>query len=677
MWKRLGVLAFSLLVGVLVVMSGGQIGANAATSGTDLTAQASGVKAPESIREDGISEPIPVGTDLQSGQNYTLRYTWSMPDKLRIHAGDTVTVTLPATASYTGATQVDVKNSDNPKVSVGTMTQDKTDSHKFVITFNDSLSQTNVGRAGTINFYVQGNKSDGSGSGGSDTSLIKKSGWIPSGVSNSSGIPGKVEWQIVVNPNGKNLGDVTVKDLIGPHQTFDEDTQDVPVASLADGSKFPISYSGSGSSVTFNLKNVTQKIDIFYFSKVLTADYTGQTWGQFSNYAELTSTSGGSDTTANPGTADGVPATDAVVKNFTWGLQADMGGTYLGGVQLTKTALGDPKTVLSGAIYDLQRLATDGTWANYQSGLSTDSKGVLTDPSLEPGTYRLVETAAPDGYLLANKDSDTAVTPATFLISTEDASPTHTLTQSDRPNGATLTKTDPAGKAVPGATYRLVKGAADGPDDTAVVKSDLVTDAQGQVTVNLLSPGTYYYEETAAPSGYEKNPDSVKVTITNRDTSVQTVTQTDKPINSGESSSGSSASSSTGSTTETTTSSSGTSSSTSDISSSSSNTKTSAAQTSSTTTSSHSTSVTKTTHGIVAAVGANHSNSTSSSPKGGHTAGTAANRASRTAAHRANDNNRYLPRTSGQRGLLAMLIGFFILGLSIASWQWRQGHRSR
>lgn len=674
MWKRLGVLVFSLLVGVLVVVSGGQISASAATSGTDLTTQASGVKTPTSIKEDGVSGQIPVGTDLQSGQNYTLTYEWHMPDLLRINAGDTVTVTLPETASYTGATQVDVKNSDNPKVSVGTMIQDKTDSHKFVITFNDSLSQTNVGRTGTINFYVQGNKSDGSGSGGLDTSLIKKSGWIPSGVSDSSGIPGKVEWQIVVNPNGKNLGDVTVKDLIGPHQTFDEDTQDVPVASLADGSKFPISYRGSGSSVTFTLKNVTQKIDIYYFSKVLTADYTDQTWGQFSNYAELTSTSGGSETTANPGTADGVPATDAVVKNFTWGLQADMGGTYLGGVQLTKTALGDSQTVLSGATYDLQRLATDGTWASYQTGLSTDSKGVLTDPSLEPGTYRLVETAAPDGYLLANKGADTAVTPVTFSISTEDASPTHTLTQSDRPNGATLTKTDPAGKAVPDATYRLVKGTADGPDDTAVVKSGLVTNAQGEVTVSLLSPGTYYYEETAAPSGYEKNSDPVKVTITNTDTSIQKVKQIDKLVNGGESS----ASSSTSSTTETTTSSSGTSSSTSDTSSSSSNTKTSstktsAAKTSSTTTSSHSTSATKATHGIVAAVGTNHSNSTPSSPNGENTAGTATNHASR-ATHR---TNHYLPRTSGQRGLLAMMIGFLILGLSIASWQCRQGHRSR
>lgn len=654
MWKKLSFWILGLMLGLLVLMSGGWLTARAA----DLTSQASGVETPDEILEDGVSGTIPSGTDLQSGQTYTLNYKWSIPDNLQVNDKDTVTIVLPETASYNGAHSAPVYNSDHPQENVGRINQDETNSRKFVITFSDALSKTNVGRTGTISFSVVGTKTNDSGSGGSSTSLLEKMGWIDS--SDADGTPTRVAWQLVVNPNNRNLGDVTVKDLLGPHQRFDEDNANTPTAKLADGSIFPLTYQSSGSSLTFNLKNVTQKIDIVYFTNVMTTDFSGQTAGQFSNYAELTSTSGGNATTTDPGTADGVPATDTAVKNFTWGLHADMGGSYLGSLQLTKTALGDAATVLPGAKYDLQVLSGN-SWENYQTGLTTDANGKLTDPSVEPGTYRLVETAAPDGYLLGSVNlSETAVKPTSFTVSEDDGSMVHNLTQSDKPNGATLTKTNAKTKAaVPGATYRLVKGTAGGPDDTAVVKDNLVTDNKGQVTVSKLAPGTYYFEETQAPSGYQLNPEPVKVTITNEDTSVKTVNQSDQPTENSSSSNNSSSGSETPSSSTTDDTQSGT-----------------EPDTSSTKTTSASSTSTKTQHQVVANVGTSSSSSTLPYRHGAAAAGNGASQSQRSSKP-ATGVQRLLPKTNGQRSLIAMLIGFLILGLSVAGWRWHESRSTR
>ncbi|UIF29755.1 hypothetical protein KB236_03180 [Levilactobacillus brevis] len=675
MWKKLSFWILGLMLGLLVLMSGGWLTARAA----DLTSQASGVETPSTITEDGVTDSIDANADLMSGQGYVLTYDWGINDGQAIHAGDTVTVTLPKTASYSNflSTPIDVQlqGSDKP---AGSMLPNPDNSQQLIITFNDNLANTNTGRTGTIQIHVQGTKADGSGSGGgSSVDLIRKNGWPLKYDYDEHGYPTHIAWQITLNPDNKNLGDVTLTDQIGPHMTFHQAQQETDPYKITTNPILPaadFSATDSGSTLVMKLKNVTKKVDIFYYADIDPQYFMTHQQGNFSNAVGLVSTSGGGDATTDPGTPDGVPATQNIVKNYSWGASATIDGWYLGGFELTKSAADQTATKLAGATYTLQKKNSEGSYSDYQTGLITDGQGVLRDVSLEAGEYQLTETSAPDGYLRGTSSIQ-------FTVSAKDTPTVHNLTQSDQPNGATLTKTNAKTKAaVPDATYRLVKGTAGGPDDTAVVKDNLVTDNKGQVTVSKLAPGTYYFEETHAPSGYQPNSEPVKVTITNEDTSVQTVSQSDQPTENSSSSNNSSS----GSETPSSSSSSDASSSapTADNSKTPSSSTTDDTQsgtepdTSSTKTTSSSSTSTKTQHQVVANVGTSSSSSTLPYRHGAAAADNGASQSQRSSKPDTGVQ-RLLPKTNGQRSLIAMLIGFLILGLSVAGWRWHESRSTR
>lgn len=654
MWKKLSFWLLGLMLGLLVLMSGGWLTARAA----DLTSQAFRVEAPSTITEDGVTDPIDASADLMSGQGYVLTYDWGINDGQAIHAGDTVTVTLPKTASYSNflSTPIDVQlqGSDKP---AGSMLPNPDNSQQLIITFNDNLANTNTGRTGTIQIHVQGTKADGSGSGGgSSVDLIRKNGWPLKYDYDEHGYPTHIAWQITLNPDNKNLGDVTLTDQIGPHMTFHQAQQETDPYKITTNPVLPaadFSATDSGSTLVMKLKNVTKKVDIFYYADIDPQYFMTHQQGNFSNAVGLVSASGGGDATTDPGTPDGVPATQNIVKNYSWGASATIDGWYLGGFELTKSAADQTATKLAGATYTLQKKNSEGSYSDYQTGLITDGQGVLRDVSLEAGEYQLTETSAPDGYLRA-------ASPISFTVSAKDSPTVHDLAQSDQPNVATLTKTNAKTKAaVPGATYRLIKGTEADSDDTVVVKDNLITNAQGQVTVSKLAPGTYYFEETQAPSGYQLNPEPVKVTITNEDTSVKTVNQSDQPTENSSSSNNSSSGSKTPSSSTTDDTQSGT-----------------EPDTSSTKTTSASSTSTKTQHQVVANVGTSSSSSTLPYRHGAAAAGNGASQSHRSSKP-ATGVQRLLPKTNGQRSLIAMLIGFLILGLSVAGWRWHESRSTR
>ncbi|QFQ75867.1 SpaA isopeptide-forming pilin-related protein [Liquorilactobacillus mali] len=169
-----------------------------------------------------------------------------------------------------------------------------------------------------------------------------------------------------------------------------------------------------------------------------------------------------------------------------------------GSVVLTKTD-SDTGKALAGAIFDLYK--ADGT--KVASGLTTDAKGQIKVDNLKPGDYYFVETKAPDGYVLdSSKQNFTVVLQTVATIATVSA------TNKEKTGSVVLTKADGnTGKALVGAVFDLYKA------NGTRIASGITTNNKGQIKVDNLKPGDYYFKEVTAPKGYKLNSDKITFTI--------------------------------------------------------------------------------------------------------------------------------------------------------------------
>ncbi|MCC2248763.1 Ig-like domain-containing protein [Virgibacillus sp. AGTR] len=198
-----------------------------------------------------------------------------------------------------------------------------------------------------------------------------------------------------------------------------------------------------------------------------------------------------------------------------------------GKVELTKVDADNSNISLSGAEFTLE----DAEGNILQEGLTTNKAGKLVVDDLKPGNYRFVETKAPFGYYL----DDTSI-PFTIEKSKTEADVKLVQLNVENkiiPGSVVLTKVDHSNsdKLLPNAEFKLQDA------NGKTLKQGLLTDAQGQITVDNLKPGSYQFVETKAPIGYQLDStpipfkiekgqsDLVRLTATNQ----ATLSGTDKP----------------------------------------------------------------------------------------------------------------------------------------------------
>ncbi|QKS72620.1 LPXTG cell wall anchor domain-containing protein [Paenalkalicoccus suaedae] len=190
----------------------------------------------------------------------------------------------------------------------------------------------------------------------------------------------------------------------------------------------------------------------------------------------------------------------------------------------------ETEEALAGAEFTLAD--EDGNVIEY--GITTDETGRATIKELRPGTYKLVETSAPDHY----EENETVHT-ITIPFDPEDEIE-YTVENDIILGGVKLTKVDEGNsrRVLQNAVFNILD------EEGEVVRSNLTTNSDGVILVDDLRPGNYSFVETRAPGGYvldrtpkpftvEKSQEAlVEITATNRliRGSVQ-ITKTDKDSN--------------------------------------------------------------------------------------------------------------------------------------------------
>jgi len=184
--------------------------------------------------------------------------------------------------------------------------------------------------------------------------------------------------------------------------------------------------------------------------------------------------------------------------------QEVMNEKVTGQFEIVKVDANDKTKVLSDAEFEVYK---DGKKVET---LRTDKTGKVTSQKLEPGTYTLKETKAPQGYKLLKEEIEVVVEANKVVqVQVENAKELGSL--------QVIKKDAESGKVLEGAEFKLKN------ETGQVVGEAKTTNKNGVVTFENLVPGKYMLEETKAPEGYKTVEVKVEVNIVANEVAKQEV----------------------------------------------------------------------------------------------------------------------------------------------------------
>ncbi|WAO22654.2 isopeptide-forming domain-containing fimbrial protein [Paenilisteria newyorkensis] len=504
-------------------------------------------------------------TTASLGEKIQVNYNWAIPDGT-VKAGDTMIVKMPAELKLEAGLDFDLKDAQGNVV--GRAKVNPT-TNEITVTFTDyAESRTNV--HGDMRVWVQVDRSANTSGEQSTINFPTKNGNVQIGLNISdNGVVGPpptelpanvlakwgevdandptlINWTVLINYDKLTIPNAVYTDTIGAGHTFirdslavykgNTDNQGNPIASnkLADAVIENMLINSNSQGFQLALGNINDTVSVTYQTKMANP-VTGQA---YRNEAKLTGT-------------DVSESKKSEVKYF----GGDGSGTgetpptetpdLKGSIEIIKRDATNHSKLLAGAEFRLE------STVDTERTLVTDSSGKARLDNLALGTYRLVETKAPNGYILdatARTFQITADNHATTMVITVDNQPepateipptetpeepeTETPpveipeepeTETETPDPDPIPEPDPTGsiqlrkvdaaatnKTLAGATYHLLNAAG------TPIKT-VTTVANGTLTINDLALGKYSLVEVTAPSGYilDKTPIAFEITAAN------------------------------------------------------------------------------------------------------------------------------------------------------------------
>ena len=155
---------------------------------------------------------------------------------------------------------------------------------------------------------------------------------------------------------------------------------------------------------------------------------------------------------------------------------------------------------------------------------TTNADGEIRISNLAPGAYILNEIKAPNGYVID--------TPSTNVVIGQGGDTQTVVIKNTKKGGLIIEKYDSVTKqALPGARFKVTTASGELVADNEGLTSSnglYTTNANGQIVLSKLLPGTYIVTEDKAPDNYRKDPTPQTVVVNAGDT--QTVRFYDEPL---------------------------------------------------------------------------------------------------------------------------------------------------